>query len=212
MPLVRRFPWLNLSPGPVAALGEGQEPESASGETRGRGGLGAPQGVTMDLKKISPFKDFFEPIGQFIVAFSMLETQLNGTIRILMGISPRDLVKKYNTVHLRIEFFESVLHEKLKDPDALAWANDIIEDLRRANAHRNCIIHGPWNDFAPLTGKATKLEYGKSKSYGYTTPQILEIASKVFSIMTRMGFLTGHASRPDMMLGRSPGTCMPSPP
>ena len=41
MPLVRRFPWLNLSPGPVAALGEGQEPESASGETRGRGGLGA---------------------------------------------------------------------------------------------------------------------------------------------------------------------------
>jgi hypothetical protein len=32
MPLVRRFPWLNLSPGPVAALGEGQEPESASGE------------------------------------------------------------------------------------------------------------------------------------------------------------------------------------
>jgi hypothetical protein len=41
MPLVRRFPWLNLAPGPVAALGEGQEPESASGETRGRGGLGA---------------------------------------------------------------------------------------------------------------------------------------------------------------------------
>jgi hypothetical protein len=41
MPLVHRFPWLNLSPGPVAALGEGQEPESASGETRGRGGLGA---------------------------------------------------------------------------------------------------------------------------------------------------------------------------
>jgi len=41
MPLVRRLPWLNLSPGPVAALGEGQEPESASGETRGRGGLGA---------------------------------------------------------------------------------------------------------------------------------------------------------------------------
>ena len=41
MPLVRRFLWLNLSPGPVAALGEGQEPESASGETRGRGGSGA---------------------------------------------------------------------------------------------------------------------------------------------------------------------------
>jgi hypothetical protein len=41
MPLVRRFPWLNLSPGPVVALGEGQEPESASGETRGRRGSGA---------------------------------------------------------------------------------------------------------------------------------------------------------------------------
>ena len=40
MPLVRRLPWLNLSPGPVVALGEGQEP-SASGETRGGGGLGA---------------------------------------------------------------------------------------------------------------------------------------------------------------------------
>jgi hypothetical protein len=181
----------------------------------------------MDLKEISPFKDFFEPIGQFVVAFSMLETQLNGTIQILVGISPEDLVKKYNTIHQKIKFFESILHGKLKDPDALAWTKDIIEDLRRVNAHRNQIIHGPWNDFAPITGQATKLEYGKSKSYGYTTPEILEIAAKVFSIMTRMAFLTGyaqapemkrfliltgHASAPDMKLGPSPGTCMPAPP
>jgi hypothetical protein len=117
----------------------------------------------------------------------MLETHLNSTIKMLTGISPRDLVKKYDTVHRRIKYFERILNAKLKNPDALAWAKDITEDLRRANAHRNDIIHGPWNDFAPITGKATKLQFGPSKSYRYTKLQILEIASQTFSIMTRMG-------------------------
>jgi hypothetical protein len=166
----------------------------------------------MDLKQISPFKDFFEPLGEFVVAFSILETHLNSTIKLLTGISPRDLVKKHDTVYRRIKFFESILNEKLKDPNAVAWAKDITEDLRRANAHRNDIVHGPWNDFAPITGKATKLQFGGSKSYksyGYTTKQILELASKTFSLMTRMGFLTGYAQHPDEKPGPSPGNCMP---
>jgi hypothetical protein len=102
-------------------------------------------GMNMNLKQISPFKDFFEPFGEFVVVFSMLETQLNNAIQLLTGILPRDLVKmkKCNTVLGRINFFESTLNDKLKDPVALAWAKDITEDLRCANAHRNDILHVP---------------------------------------------------------------------
>ena len=154
----------------------------------------------MDLKEISPFKDFFEPIGELVVAFSILETHLSNTIQMLIGISPEDkvlLMEQINSIRRRIDFFEASLNVKLKDPDALAWTKDIAEDLRRANSHRNYIVHGPWNDFDPITAKATKLKFRGSKSYlvrpyTYTTPQIREIASKMFSIMTRMGFLMGH--------------------
>jgi bifunctional non-homologous end joining protein LigD len=42
---------LNVSPGPVAALGEGREPESASGKARGRGGLGTIAGTKKILSR-----------------------------------------------------------------------------------------------------------------------------------------------------------------
>jgi hypothetical protein len=106
-------------------------------------------------------------------------------------------------------------------PDALAWVKDIAEDLRRANLHRNHIVHGPWNNFDPPTGKATKIKFRKNKSYfvkpySYTAPQIREIAFNMYSIMQRMGFLMGHVLGPDMKLGPSDmklgpsrGNCMP---
>jgi hypothetical protein len=171
----------------------------------------------MDLKDISPFKDFFQPIGELVVAFSMLETHLLNTVQMLTGIAaqevPRDMPR-------RIELFETSLNSKLEDPDALAWAKDVTEDLRRANAHRVHIIHGPWNNFDPITGEATKLKFKVKGTYTYTTPQIREIASKMLSIMTRMAFLTGHALPPPrnllkdqdlqpMKFGSSPGNCMP---
>jgi hypothetical protein len=166
----------------------------------------------LNLKEISPFKDFFEPIGELVVAFSMLETHLNNTIRAL-GISPEDKILGAN-IPSRIEFFEVSLNAKLKDPDALAWTKDIAEDLRRANSHRNHIVHGPWNDFDPITTRATKLRFkGKenrfASSYKYTALRINEITSKMFSIMMRMAFLMGHAQGPDMKLGPSPGNRIP---
>jgi len=135
-------------------------------------------------KEISPFKDFFEPIGELVVSFSILETHLNNTIQTLLGISPEDkvLLMEQVTVRRRIDFFEASLNGKLKDHEALAWTKDIAEDLRRANSHRNYIVHGPWNDFDPITAEATKLKFRGSKSYlvkpyTYTTPQIRDIAS-----------------------------------
>jgi hypothetical protein len=178
----------------------------------------------MDLSE-SPFKDFLEPIGELVVAFSILETHLGSTIQLLIGISPEDrvLLMEQISIRRRIDFFGASLNGKLKDPDAVAWATDITEDLRRANSHRNYIVHGPWNDFEPITGEATKLKFRTTKSYAvrqykYTTPQIKEITSNMFSIMTRMGFLMGHVLPPPaslidhapvMKLGQSPGNCMP---
>jgi hypothetical protein len=182
----------------------------------------------MDLKEIfrrdNPYKDFFEPIGELVVVFSMLETHLSNTIQILIGISPQDnvlLMEQITDIRRRIEFFEASLNGKLKDFDALAWVKDIAEDLRRANLHRNHIVHGPWNNFDPPTGKATKIKFRKNKSYfvkpySYTAPQIREIAFNMYSIMQRMGFLMGHVLGPDMKLGPSDmklgpsrGNCMP---
>jgi hypothetical protein len=39
--LAQKAPWLALPLRAISTLGEGQEPESASGEARSRGGLGA---------------------------------------------------------------------------------------------------------------------------------------------------------------------------
>jgi len=92
----------------------------------------------MDLKEISPFKDFFEPIGELVVAFSILETHLSNTIQMPLGISPENkvlLMEQINSIRRRIDFFEASLNVKLKDPDALTWTKDIAEDLRRANSH-----------------------------------------------------------------------------
>jgi hypothetical protein len=43
--------WFALSVGAIAALGEGQEPESASGEARGGGGLGAVKPVQNEFAR-----------------------------------------------------------------------------------------------------------------------------------------------------------------
>jgi hypothetical protein len=156
---------------------------------------------------------------EFIVAFSILEAHLNNTIQMLIGIAAEDKVLLFEQISIlrRIEVFEASLNRKLKDPDALAWAKDIVEDLHRVNSHRNHIVHGPWNDFELSTGKATKLKFRgtkrhRVKTYTYTSPQIREMASKIFSIMSRMGFLMGHVLHSDMKLGSPPGNCMPPAP
>jgi len=46
----------------------------------------------VDLSATSPFKVFFEPIGELVVAFSIFEIHLNNTIQMLLGISPEDRI------------------------------------------------------------------------------------------------------------------------
>jgi hypothetical protein len=143
----------------------------------------------MDLKEVSPFKDFFEPIGELVIAASMLETHITSTIRNLLRISGEDIViltEKIRSIENRIDIFEVLCRRRIKDDgnNLESWLNDITEDLRNAVKHRNHIVHGPWNEFDPLTEKATKLKFAKKKKgfavakYEYTAAQIRNIASQ----------------------------------
>ena len=41
----------------------------------------------VDLQKDSPFHEFFEPIGEMVVAFSLLETQLHNALRSILTLN-----------------------------------------------------------------------------------------------------------------------------
>jgi hypothetical protein len=174
----------------------------------------------VDLQKDSPFHEFFEPLGEMVVAFSMLEIQLKNAIRSILSLSGEDtvlLVEQMRDVGRRINLFEASLNGKITEPNARQWIKDISEDLRRANSHRNYLVHGPWNDYDVETGTATKLTF-KSKDkysvvkYDYTVENLRDLSKKMLSVIFRIGLLMGYfqnKDKPEAALGTSPGRCLP---
>jgi hypothetical protein len=171
----------------------------------------------ISLKDLSPFSEFYEPVGELIIAFSILETHLSNTIQLLIRISAEDrvlLIEQIRDIGRRINFFEASANGKTKDSEVRKWIRDVAEDLRRANSHRNRIVHGPWNNFDEITKEATKLTFKASgeyqvKSYKYTPEQIRDIASHMIRIPFRMALLMGYLEHPDAKPEISPGKLMP---
>jgi hypothetical protein len=175
------------------------------------------EGQVISLKDISPFSEFYEPVGELVIAFSILETHLSNTIQLLIGISAEDrilLMEQIRDIERRINFFEASVNGKTKDSDLRKWNSDIAEDLRRANSHRNRIVHGPWNNFDEITKEATKLRFKvkseyQVKTHKYTPEQIRDIASCMIRIPFRMALMMGYIEHPEAKLEPSPGKLMP---
>jgi len=177
----------------------------------------------MNLKEISPFKDFFDPIGELVVAASMLETHISSTIQFVLCISAEDrsiIIERIRSIEQRIDMFEMIARRRIRDPNSnlTSWLDNIVDDLRNAVKHRNNIVHGPWNDFDPLTGTATKIKFKqkieyKVQQYKYTTEEIRNISALNLSLMQRMAMFTGYLSHQEPTGAApppSPGKLMPA--
>ena len=108
----------------------------------------------MRLKDYTPFGDFFAPIGELTLAFSMLETHLTSTLTLVLGIKPTDaliIAEKIRSIPHRISLLRAVTVCRLTRPVLVPYLDDIVADLDSANTHRNLIIHGPWNEFDATT-------------------------------------------------------------
>jgi hypothetical protein len=71
----------------------------------------------ISLKDLSLFSEFYEPVGELIIAFSILETHLSNTIQLLIRISAEDrvlLIEQIRDIGRRINFFEASANGKRK--------------------------------------------------------------------------------------------------
>ena len=55
-------------------------------------------------------------------------------------------------------------------------------------------MHGPWNDFDPLTKTATKLSFKKTelKTHTHTVEEVQSVTRRIFNLMFRFAVWVGR--------------------
>lgn len=152
-----------------------------------------------DISQISPFRDFFEPIGAMCMAFSILETHLTITIGQIMRLTPKEAysieaqIKNFTT---RVQLFHTVASLNATEPKVVDGIKPLVDELKSLNTLRNRLIHGQWNNLDTETSVATKLRFGaqsgfRVESHNHSVDDINQATRSMLTLITHMALWLG---------------------
>jgi hypothetical protein len=113
---------------------------------------------------------YWEPIGQFIIAFGVLEARVDNCIGALLIVENRqaqDVTSQIKNFSSRISLVQQLTHRLTKrESKYRAQIKEITVELRKLNTYRNSLVHGPWGSFTEYHDGETESHWSKIRLDG----------------------------------------------
>jgi hypothetical protein len=140
-----------------------------------------------DLHEFS--RPFWQPIGQFVMAFGQLEREINTCIGYLLVIHQRQgevVTSQIKNLVARINLIRRLVILLTADTAIREKAKDLTDELRRLNAYRNKLLHGPLGIYSVQGGYWTKQHFDgndfKTKTFEVHADEIVANANAAIRV------------------------------
>ena len=168
-----------------------------------------PSVVEVWVGPVSKYQEFFAPLGELTITFSMLEQQLSNAIRILCSLSYRETADlDWLSPEGRIKRFKRDALRVATVPELRAEIPKLVDALDDARNRRNNAQHGPWLMGLEQTESAPKIDLRKNpvEWRDHTPTSIHEDAVFCFRVSLSMASWTGRFITEERVLRKNMST------
>lgn len=138
-------------------------------------------------------RDFWEPIGRYVITFGFLEKEVDWSIGKLLSVHDRQaeaVTSQIKNMSARIRLIRKLVYLLVHSNILRMYANLYTNELRVQNSFRNNLVHGPWTAYSMSDGYWQKVRVDgndfKYKTFEVHKQEIEDMRIGAFHLKNRL--------------------------